>query len=170
MAWWITVYCRRDCGSLSSRELARGIRDDDPEAPAGVDYNTLAEDYDVPEALVAPALQHLRVTEDFEVHYSADASARPVVVHLWTAPERVREEVEEAHEVRDAPSEASPYLEECRAVVGIELGFSMLETMGVVFAYEVARYLAQKYDGVIVDDDHRWQRIHQIGFTPVGEG
>jgi hypothetical protein len=168
MSWWITVYCRRDCGSLNSGELARGIRDGDLEAPAGVDYHTLAEDYDVREALVAPALRHLRVTEDLEVHYAPNESARPVVVHVWAAPERVREEVEEAHEVRDAPAEASPYLEDCRAVVAIELGSSMAETMGVVLAYEVARYVAQKYDGIVVDDDDSWQRIHEGEFTPVG--
>ena len=50
-----------------------------------------------------------------------------------------------------------------------ELGFSMLEDMGVVFAYEIARFVAQKYDGVIVDDDARWQRIAEYGaFAPVG--
>jgi hypothetical protein len=52
-------------------------------------------------------------------------------------------------------------------VIGLELGFSMLEDMGVVLAYELARYLAQKGDGVIVDDDDRWQVIERGAFSPI---
>jgi len=167
MAWWITVYCSRDCSALQSTDLASGIRAGDPDALAGVDYFTLAEDYDVPETVVAPALEHLRVTGDFEIHYESDPDARPVVVHVWTQPGRVREEVEEAREVRSAPTSAAPFLDGCRAVVGIELGVSMAQTMGVVLAYEVARYIAQKYDGVIVDDEDRWEVVREGALVPL---
>jgi hypothetical protein len=167
MAWWITVYCKRDCSALRAADLASGIREGDPEALAGVDYLTLAEDYDVPDSSVAPALEHLRVTEDLEVLYEMDTDARPVFVHVWTGPERIREEVEEAHEVRSAPAGAAPFLEACRGVVGIELGFSMARTMGVVLAYEIARYVAQKYDGAVVDDEDRWEVVRKGAFTPL---
>lgn len=119
--------------------------------------------------LVAPALRLLRVTHALEVHYASEPDARPVIVHVWTEPERVREEVEEAIEVRAAPPSVSSYLERCRAVVGIELGYSMAGTMGVVLAYEVARYIAQTYDGVVVDDDDRWERVDRGVFVSVGE-
>ncbi|MCB9492532.1 MAG: hypothetical protein H6674_10755 [Dehalococcoidia bacterium] len=165
MAWWITVYCKRDCSALQPSDLAHGIRGGDPEALAGVDYDSLAEDCGVPESLVPPALEHLRVTDDFEVRYQQDPNARPIIVHLWMQPERVREEVGESYEVRSPPKGAAPFLERCQAVVGIELGFSMAGTMGVVIAHEVARYLAQKYDGVIVDDDDRWEVVRDGELT-----
>ena len=41
--------------------------------------------------------------------------------------------------------------------------------MGVVLAYEIARYIAQKYDGVVVDDDDRWERVDRGVFVSVGE-
>ena len=40
----------------------------------------------------------------------------------------------------------------------------------VVLAYERARWLAQKGDGVIVDDDNHWHCIEAGAFTPLQEG
>ena len=116
-------------------------------------------------ALVAPAIANLRATADLEIHYGTD---RPVVLDLWATPDRVREETAEAREVRVPPPEAEPWLSRCQSIVGIELGFSMLEDMGIVLAYEAARFLAQKYDGVIVDDDDTWQAVEDGQFVPVG--
>jgi hypothetical protein len=49
------------------------------------------------------------------------------------------------------------WLNACREVIGIELGFSQLQQdVGLVIACELARYLAQKGDGVIVDDELEW--------------
>ena len=42
-----------------------------------------------------------------------------------------------------------------------------LTDMGVVLAYELARWLAQKGDGVIVDDDNRWQFVEDGAFRPL---
>jgi hypothetical protein len=51
------------------------------------------------------------------------------------------------------------YLDACREVVGIELGFGQLEDMGLVIACELARYLAQKGDGIFVDDNNEWYAV-----------
>ncbi len=171
MAWWITIYCRKSVANVSAAQLLAGIRDRDPEASAGVDYLTLAEDYEVAEELVKPALDALRVEAqsaeplDFEVAYR-EPGLRPIVVHHWAEPERVKEELEEAKDVRSVPRSLAKRLAETKEIVALELGFPMLEDMGVVFAYEIARYLAQKGDGLIVDDDDRWQRIKGGAFVP----
>lgn len=165
MAWWLTVYCRGDVETLSAGVLDLGIRGRDPEARAGVDYSTLAEDYDVDVSLVRPGLDALRVTDDLSIHYGAD---RPVVVHVWTERARIEEELEEAREGRDPPPAAEPWLESCTGIVAIELGFSMLDDFGVVLAYEVARFVCQKLDGVLVDDDGVWQRVDDGAFVQCG--
>lgn len=162
MAWWLTVYCTRSVASIEPALLLSGIRDGDPEAPAGIDYTTTAEDYEVDDALVGPALKHLAVEPDSDrpldlcVRYHADPERRPIVLHRWAEPARVAEELRECAENRSPPAAAGPVLERCCEVVGIELGFSQLEDMGVVLAYELARYLAQKGAGVVVDDEGRW--------------
>ena len=56
-------------------------------------------------------------------------------------PSQVAEELKECAEGRSPPAAAAPVLERCCEIVGIELGFSQLEDMGVVLAYELARYL-----------------------------
>jgi hypothetical protein len=171
MAWWITVYCRRSVSRLTPSELLAGITDRDRSAAAGVDYATLAEDYGVDADAVAPALAQLAVRAtsdaplDFEIGFATDG--RPLVLHLWDAPERVAEELEEAKEVRSVPATIADRLAETKEIVAIELGYSHLEDMGIVFAFEVARYLAQNGDGLIVDDDDAWQVVDQGGFSPI---
>ncbi|MBM4782968.1 MAG: hypothetical protein GQE15_35260 [Archangiaceae bacterium] len=164
MAWWLTVYCRRPVSRLTAKQLQAGITGEDATALAGVDYFTLAEDYDVADELVSPAMKALKVSKELQVSFG---DSRPIVVHVWSSPERVAEELSEVQEVRTPPKSLRSALKDTKEIVGIELGFSHLENMGVVIAYELARYLAQKGDGVIVDDDDRWQRIDDGAFSEI---
>jgi hypothetical protein len=164
MAWRISVYCRRDCSAIDAALLDRGIRGDDPEAPAGVDYDTLAEGYGIDEALVEAAVASLRVTDALAVHWDADPERRPVSVHVRTGAHRVREEIEETIQERDPPAAAMPHLEACRGIVAIEIGAFETETMAIVIACEIARWVAQRYDGVLVDGDDGWYRVEEFAF------
>jgi hypothetical protein len=171
MAWWLTVYCRTSVAELTTTQLHDGLCDRDEQAPAGVDYVTLAEEHEISEADVDEALEHLAVELvgpkplDVEIRYREDPEARPIVVHLWSDPSRVAEEIEEAREGREPPEGAHAYLSACREVVGIELGFGQLRDMGLVLATELARYLAQKGDGVIVDDEDEWYALDDGEFV-----
>ena len=166
MPWWLTVYCKREL-ALTPRELKRGIRGEDDTALAGVDYLTLSEWYGLDETEVKPALSKLAVKArskrslDVEVSYGG---SRAIVVHPWTTTERVAEELSEARANRSPPPAAATWLDACRAIVGIELGYSQLEDLGIVLAYEIARYLAQKGEGVIADDDGKWQCVREGAF------
>lgn len=164
MAWWLTVYCQKSVAELQPQQLDDGLRDRDPAAPAGVDYYMLAEERDLDDDAADDALERLEVVRvspgplDVEIRYR-EGDARPIVVHLWHEPERVAEELEEAVETREAPEAVMTQLRGCREIVGIELGFGQLEDMGIVIAFELARYLAQKGDGVIVDDEDQWYTV-----------
>ena len=50
-------------------------------------------------------------------------------------------------------------MENVQTVIGIELGFSQLEDMGVVFAYEVARWFGEHRGGLIKGDEDNWSLI-----------
>ncbi len=106
----------------------------------------------------------LTVSKDLHVSFG---DSRPIVVHVWSTPERVAEELSEMHEVRSPPKSLHEPLKATKEIVGIELGFSHLENLGVVIAWEIARYFAQKGDGLIVDDDDRWQRIDDGAFFEI---
>lgn len=174
MAWWLTVYCRRPVSALAPELLLAGIQGRDSEALAGVDYWTLAERFGIEdEAVVDAALDVLRVRGDeelgllaeCEIAYRPEVDARPIVVHCWTDPERLAEELEEAEEGRSPPTGVLPRLRTTKEIVGIELGFSQLEDMGIVLAYELARWLAQKGDGLVVDDDDCWMTVERGGWV-----
>lgn len=174
MAWWLTVYCRRPVSALAPELLLAGIQGRDSEALAGVDYWTLAEGFGIEdEAVVDAALDVLRVRGDealgllsgCEISYRPEVDARPIVVHYWTDPARVAEELAEAEEGRSPPPGALARLRASTEVVGIELGFSQLEDMGIVIAYELARWLAQRGDGLVVDDDDRWMVVQDGGWA-----
>ncbi len=177
MPAWITVYCGRLVGPLSGTDLRRGILGGDPSALAGVDYLTLAEPFDIDdEDIVDETIQQLEVVADvdpdpdlYEVRYRRE-ELRPIVVHRWRQPDRVREEVTEVLELRDLEipdPRLADRLRDSREVVGIELGFSQLEDMGVVVGYEIARYLAQRGDGLVLDEGDRWVRVVEGAFVPV---
>jgi hypothetical protein len=169
MAWWLTVYCTRSVADLTAADLARGLRDGDPQAPAGVDYDTLAEGFELDEDLVAPALAALRVEPPdgssiaVEIHFRPGSEHRPISVHLWDDPARIAEELEETRENREPPPAAERTLAGTVAIVALELGFPMLENMGIVIATEAARWLAQKGAGVICDDDNQWFEVRDGG-------
>lgn len=163
MAWWITVYCGSDV-AIDGDALIASLRGRD-----AASVTALAEDYEVDAAAVETALTDLRVTDALEVFYRADPSTRPIVVHVWREAAMVAEELVDARETRGAPAAAEPYPSRCAAIVALELGFSNLEDVGVVIAYEIARHLAQTYDGVIVDDDDRWERVEHGALVPLDD-
>jgi hypothetical protein len=153
---------------VTSAQLLDGIQGKDSSALAGVDYQTLAEDYRVDASLVAESLAELvvnplREKAGYEVTY--DRERRPFFIRWWRDPSRVAEELEEIVERADRhPSKAIESVRASREVVGIELGASQLEDMGIVIAYEVARYIAQKCNGVILTNDGRWLCVEHGAF------
>lgn len=165
MAWWLTVYCRKRVADLSAEQLEIGLRNGDPSAPAGVDYAELGDEYELDDEVVEAALAHLVVERtgdgplDVHVRYRSEADARPIVVHFWQQGARVAEEIQEAIDNREPPEPALARLRAATEVVGIELGFSQLRDMGLVLACELGRYLAQKGDGIFVDDDNEWYAV-----------
>ncbi|NJK53217.1 MAG: hypothetical protein HC936_11170 [Leptolyngbyaceae cyanobacterium SU_3_3] len=130
------------------------------------DYWMLAEHYGIDDALVNPALDLLHIEADddgYELHYRPEGE-RQLIIHCWTMPERVKEEIEEVLELFEGDSSEieiriREHMRNVRSVIGIEMGFSQLKDMGVVFAYEVARWFGQKYGGLIKDDDDNWSMI-----------
>lgn len=164
MSLWITVYCRASTLDVTPQQLLDGIRGRDPSALAGVDYQTLAEDYGVDDSLAKESISALRVAapDDGCDGYTIVRGGLMEVIHVrrWRDPDRVMEEIAEA--VTNGESNPAPAVIAVKSsceVVGIELRPHQLEDMSVVVAYEVARYVAQKGHGVIWTDEGRWLRV-----------
>ena len=142
MAAWFTIYCTRSVSHVTATELTSALN--------AMDFYTLAEGFDIDdEDVVDKALSHLQVKPSgereswFEVRYRAP-NLRPLCVHLWTSPDRVREELTEAREEYLAgrkdrgASQVNSLLSKVIEVAAVELGIAQLEDMGLVIAGQVA--------------------------------
>ena len=156
MPSWISIYCRRSIASITAAQLLDGIRGRDAAALAGIDYDTLAEDYDLDEDAVDAALAALVVTRDGDTFAVSYGPARPIFVRRW---KDATVHVEESIERRPPSTALAARLRSAVEAIGIELGASQLTEFGVVLGYEIARYLAQKGDGVIVDLQDRYVAV-----------
>lgn len=169
MSAWITVYCADSLRTLTASQLLDGIRGKDAYALAGVDYPTLAEDYgaeashatDLARTLAVRALDN---DAGYEVTYRDDS--RPVFLRQWRKPDRVAEEVREVTErPEQLPQQVVDLLSKTQEVVGVEYAPQSSDEMGIVVAYEVARYVAQVGAGIIRTDEGRWLRVLNGGFS-----
>ena len=158
MPAWISVYCTKPVNDVVADVVLLGVRQND--------YWTLAEQYDIDDELVDPALTALRISADnrgLQLHYG-QGKERPIAIHFWTSPEQVKEEIEEVEEFFCSQSNETSrivlaHMRNVISVVGIEIGFTQLKDMGIVFAYEIARWFAANRSGIIRGEDDCWSRI-----------
>lgn len=150
---WIYIACRMPV-AVDTASLEAGLRDRDPDAPAGVDYLTLAEDYPIAahadaEDRMESALAALRVGPAADPDRGAVldvglGEGRPLTVHLFygAAVDPVMRVA-----IGTVPDELRPSV-----LVGVRYWREHRAGPGLVIAYEAARYLAQRGKGYVVDD------------------
>jgi hypothetical protein len=173
MPSWIYLCCRKSVSKITAARLLRGIKGDEPEPRAGVDYLTLAEDYPVGklkgyENVVEESLRRLEVAAQpddiaYEVSY-ADWPARPIAVHRWDL-ESAGSGLLDGILQKGAPAVKAATFKQ---LIGIRLSRHHLGDMGIVFAYEVARYLGQLGRALVLNDQGDWQEIEDGEWQPTG--
>ncbi|MEO8839966.1 MAG: hypothetical protein ABI591_05035 [Kofleriaceae bacterium] len=146
MAAWITIYLK----SPKPVPGAAAIRD----AMTLPDWWTLGESVGLEEDQVDAFLAGL-VWSETEV---GQPDKRPLQVHEWTDPDRVRSEIAELDEIAATvvPDSVRARLEGVTTIVAIEYGIGQIGTMLEVVGFEIAYWLAAHYDGVIKSDHHAW--------------
>ncbi len=172
MAASLTVYCVLPVDSVTASDLT---------APLGeADLYTVAEGFDIDdEAVVDEALARLKVepfagSDDarFRLSYAGD-DKRPVFTHIWDETSRVQTERDEALEDVDDAT-VTKAVQRAVAVVGIELGWTQLEDIGVVLAGQIAEAFASAGSGVIRDQNDDWWAVQDgvptLIFRPTGDG
>ncbi len=163
MAAWFTVYCSRSVEHVTVAEIQSEIN--------GWDFHTAAEMYGIDsDEVVDQALASLKLDRDdgtdgvrFRLTYG-QPGFRPILIHIWSDPERIEEEREEAEERLarvhgDGKEVILSHLGRIVEVVALELGLGQLEDMGVVLAGMVSEYLARVGDGLILDPYNGWWAI-----------
>ena len=158
MAAWFTVYCAQPVAALTAASLRAGIEHDD--------YHILAESFGIDDDdAVDRALRALRVTPAvrpadvrFRLRYG---SHRPLFVYITDNSVEVSTQREESLEQFDTPTGRVPprirkHLDSLVAVVSVEMGWSQLDDMGIVFGCLLAEHVAATCGGIIRDPHDAW--------------
>jgi hypothetical protein len=169
MAAWVVLYCQRSLADVTPEQVLAGIDD--------ADWWTLAEDYGFEdEKVVNAAVKRLRIKElpgDDSGQYRWELQYRPrgrrqIGIERWTNPVLVADEMRTAREAlarvrKPGARTVREHLARVRETVGIELGWDQLEDIAVVFAFEVARWLAHAGKGLIEDYNDEWWGLTRGG-------
>jgi len=160
MPFTIFVFNSIPLGPINPHEILAAI--------TASNYYTLCGQYGLNPALISPGLARLGVLAApaaeapfFTVVYRQDGE-RPVVVTIrdWDGASSV---VLPPISLQDAIANAVQ-------VVSIELAEDQLWDLGLLLAYEVARWAAVQGKGVVQALDGHWYRLNEHqSFLPVGE-
>lgn len=164
MAICYTVYCQNNVSGVTSEQLLAGVRE--------ADLQTIAENNDIPEDVIEEALDQLRI-ENIDPHgfrlYRLSyrpAGMRQIDVDRWQTVDEVHGVIAEV--IEDLEAVGHPALDRIRShlsqtvdIVSASLGSAPSERMAPALASEVARWLAEKFRGIIRAADDSWWELGQ---------
>ena len=156
MAYRILVFNQRPLGRFSPAELLEDLR--------AVHYSTLCRQYGLNPALISTAMEYLAVdgSEDvdlpyFIVRYQPE-NQPPIVVSKVGLPE-----VWQGLSVKEQailPGPVRSHLERVQEAYSLALKEAQLFDLGLLLAYEIARWLAQSGEGLVFGLDGTWYRLN----------
>ncbi len=141
-----------------------------------VNFETLCDQYQLDSTQIAPAKSNVEVLVSkernlayFLVNYGPNHHP-PIVVTEWDIKERIGNNSQEDFFLSENNEEIPDQIFQANFIVEIELIQSQLRDMGLLLAYEIARWAAGRGEGVVLGLDNIWYRLNQHrAFVPINE-
>ncbi len=139
-------------------------------------FYTLAAQYGLDKSMIEGCVSNLEVsTVDplvapfFVIKYQGGGQS-PLLVYRWTQSDQIGKDIWRDVLPKDVPPHVRHYITDTSEILVIELDRAQLKDMGILLAYEVARWAAIRGSGVVMGLDGKWYRMnrHQA-FIPVEE-
>jgi len=139
-----------------------------------VSFITLCDQYQLDPALIEPARSSLEVVVSnehtlpyFYVKYGSNW-VQPLIVYAWDVESGRGKGILDGALKGETTNEVINALLDVKSIIEIELATLHLKDMGLLLAYEIARWAANKGGGVIFGLDNTWYRLndHQA-FIPI---
>lgn len=166
MAYWIWIFNQQSLGDIDRELLVEAI--------SKANFWTLCEQYGIDPVMIEPAREHFKViTAEVGVAPFFLVSYRPVgersiTVNRWDANGEIGGQIlsQAIHAVTN--EEIKVRLLGTQQIFGIELQLTQIEDMGLLLAYELARWISVHGQGAVLGLDGAWYRMnrHQA-FIPV---
>jgi hypothetical protein len=169
MAYRILVFNQRPIGEISEGTLLTAI--------TRSNYETLCAQYGLNPALIGPARDQLRVVlaanrqvPYFVLHYKP-ADLPPIVVSAWAAVTVIRDHRLADNYDEHLPDRVRNHFSLTEVIYSVELDEAQLTDMGLLLAYEIARWAAERGEGLVLGLDGAWYglNVHRA-FVPIHGG
>ncbi len=166
MCYWITIYNPLPMSGFDEESFIKAITQSD--------YHTLCEQYGLDAALIAPAIHSLSVTYPpragslfFFLHYGIDHAAS-LAMYRWSSASDTGRVLQSEALNHVASERFSGALMAAQEIWGITVEKHQLEDLGLLLAYEMARWAMHQGDGVMYGLDGLWYRLNPYqAFIPV---
>lgn len=166
MSYWIMVFNQQPVGQVPKESLVEALR--------SAHFDTLCAQYGLDPALIGPALDHLSLEKPARGRASycllryQPTGRPPIVMTEWEPAILLGDGHFGGMLTYSAPAEVRGVLSKTREIYSLELLRQQLADMGLLLAYEIARWLAREGSGLVLGLDGVWYRVnaHQA-FIPI---
>jgi hypothetical protein len=166
MPYWILIFNQKPLGQFSGDSLLATIKTSN--------YRTLCEQYGLDPGLIQPALTHLSLemaegsaVPYFLVRYQPQHQP-PLVVTRWDTTISVGRQWLVSFAESSVSADIHDRLMCTRELVTVDLFEAQLVDLGLLLAYEIARWAAGLGEGIVYGLDGTWYQlnVHQA-FIPL---
>ena len=159
VAYWIFIFNQREIATIDEAALIQAV--------TASNYATLSAQYGLDPHLIAPALAHLKVVTSeraacpfFLLRYLPEPQ-QPLAFYQWDGHSEIGSSLlKEALDGCES-EEIRRRLAQTRQINAIELSALQLQDMGLLLAYELARWSADQGEGVLRGIDGNWYRLNR---------
>ena len=155
---WIVV-CNQDRAErFDEAGLTKALR--------GASLATLCKQFGLNSSLVAPALEHLRleivpadIAPFYALHYQA-GRRQPILIQRWDVSRVDGSAVLDSYLDKSQSQVLTAHLGVTRQIWGVAILHAHLRDIGLVLAYEIARWIAAQGRGIVRGLDGCWYRLN----------
>ena len=168
MNYWIFVFNKKTIEPINEEGLLERITDSN--------FEILCRQYGLDPLMIQPTLAQLQIvlapkdlSPFFLLQYHPQGK-RPIVVYRWDSHQDYGKALLQDAVGDNQQEEIQEHLAQTQYLIGIELAQSQLRDMGLLLAYEVARWAADVGHGLLRGVDGKWYRLNlHKAFIPLKE-
>lgn len=167
-SYWMMVYCPTKIKKINGDKLLDALK--------GANHHTLCSQYGLDHGLIAPALKNLDlfIPSDFEIvpyfvlKYRS-GEAQPLIFESRIVEARTGKNFFKDGGQNEVFVSVLDELKRTRTVFLVSLTPAQLIDMGILLAYETARWILEHEGGVLRGLDGRWYRLNRhSAFLEIG--
>jgi len=166
MSYWIFVFNQKTMEKISPEGVLKAVTKSD--------FYTLCQQYDLDPGLIQPALENIEIVQTdgasslvFMLRYRPEGQC-PLRIYRWGISEETGEALLNKALDEAALGPIREDLSKTAQIIGIEIRKTQLQDLGLLLAYELARWAAERGCGILRGLDGIWYRLNRYAaFIPL---